>query len=361
MDKGTQVELEAAAFRRLVEQLRERTDVQNIDLMELAGFCRNCLVALVPGGGRAARDGADRPAGARDRLRNALRRVEVSPPNLSRALLSAACVAALAGCGNGAARRTAAAAAAEVVLTPEAGAQGRAAAADEAVRREQRSAARAVELRGAGAPPDSSAGWRRPQPRRADRRRGAHRAARGARRAGEFRDYLNTTAFLPTGPRASVRPDGSAVAPEDAPEIVKRVILAGNAIAKFPYKWGGGHGAWRDNGYDCSGLGLVRAGRRRPAEPPAHLGPVHALRRGGPGRVDHDLRERRPRVHAGGRPALRHQRPGPRRHALAGRAAAARRLRGAPHPRALAACTAAPRPSPSAAPAPAPADPRRAA
>jgi hypothetical protein len=38
-----QTELEAAAFRRLVEHLRERTDVQNIDLMELAGFCRNCL------------------------------------------------------------------------------------------------------------------------------------------------------------------------------------------------------------------------------------------------------------------------------------------------------------------------------
>jgi hypothetical protein len=38
-----QTELEAAAFRRLAEHLRERTDVQNIDLMELAGFCRNCL------------------------------------------------------------------------------------------------------------------------------------------------------------------------------------------------------------------------------------------------------------------------------------------------------------------------------
>src|SRR5262249_11117849 len=36
-------ELEAAAFRRFVEHLRERSDVQNIDLMELAGFCRNCL------------------------------------------------------------------------------------------------------------------------------------------------------------------------------------------------------------------------------------------------------------------------------------------------------------------------------
>jgi hypothetical protein len=39
----TRTELEAAAFRRLTEHLRERTDVQNIDLMELAGFCRNCL------------------------------------------------------------------------------------------------------------------------------------------------------------------------------------------------------------------------------------------------------------------------------------------------------------------------------
>ena len=43
MDKQTQTELEAAAFRRLVQHLRERTDVQNIDLMNMAGFCRNCL------------------------------------------------------------------------------------------------------------------------------------------------------------------------------------------------------------------------------------------------------------------------------------------------------------------------------
>lgn len=43
MDEKTRVELEATAFRRLVEHLRERGDVQNIDLMELAGFCRNCL------------------------------------------------------------------------------------------------------------------------------------------------------------------------------------------------------------------------------------------------------------------------------------------------------------------------------
>ena len=43
MDDKTRTELEAAAFRRLVAHLQERTDVQNIDLMNLAGFCRNCL------------------------------------------------------------------------------------------------------------------------------------------------------------------------------------------------------------------------------------------------------------------------------------------------------------------------------
>src|SRR5215472_12519083 len=43
IDDKTRTELEAAAFRRLVDHLRERTDVQNLDLMNLAGFCRNCL------------------------------------------------------------------------------------------------------------------------------------------------------------------------------------------------------------------------------------------------------------------------------------------------------------------------------
>ncbi len=43
IDDKTRTELEAAAYRKLVEHLRKRTDVQNIDLMNLAGFCRNCL------------------------------------------------------------------------------------------------------------------------------------------------------------------------------------------------------------------------------------------------------------------------------------------------------------------------------
>lgn len=43
MDKNTQTEIEAAVFRQLVKHFAERTDVQNIDLMNLSGFCRNCL------------------------------------------------------------------------------------------------------------------------------------------------------------------------------------------------------------------------------------------------------------------------------------------------------------------------------
>ena len=43
LDDKTRTELEAAAFRRLVQHFRERTDVQNKDVMDLAGFCRNCL------------------------------------------------------------------------------------------------------------------------------------------------------------------------------------------------------------------------------------------------------------------------------------------------------------------------------
>lgn len=43
MDDQTRLEVEAAAFRRLLAHLQDRTDVQNIDIMNLAGFCRNCL------------------------------------------------------------------------------------------------------------------------------------------------------------------------------------------------------------------------------------------------------------------------------------------------------------------------------
>jgi hypothetical protein len=55
------------------------------------------------------------------------------------------------------------------------------------------------------------------------------------------------------GSRAKLLPNGDAVAPRNAPGEVKAIIAAGNQIARDPYKWGGGHGAWQDDGYDCSG------------------------------------------------------------------------------------------------------------
>jgi hypothetical protein len=55
------------------------------------------------------------------------------------------------------------------------------------------------------------------------------------------------------GDVATIQPDGTAVAPASAPEVVKQVIAAGNAIIDKPYKYGGGHGKWEDTGYDCSG------------------------------------------------------------------------------------------------------------
>jgi hypothetical protein len=47
--------------------------------------------------------------------------------------------------------------------------------------------------------------------------------------------------------------NGQVVPPRNAPKPVQVVMQAANAISRFPYKWGGGHGAWADNGYDCSG------------------------------------------------------------------------------------------------------------
>lgn len=51
LDKTTQTELEAAAFRRLVAHLQSNTELQNIDLMNLAGFCRNCLAKWIKAAG----------------------------------------------------------------------------------------------------------------------------------------------------------------------------------------------------------------------------------------------------------------------------------------------------------------------
>jgi cell wall-associated NlpC family hydrolase len=52
---------------------------------------------------------------------------------------------------------------------------------------------------------------------------------------------------------SSVGGDGTVPIPPDVPEVIQRVIAGGNAIADFPYIWGGGHGSFVDRGYDCSG------------------------------------------------------------------------------------------------------------
>jgi hypothetical protein len=141
----------------------------------------------------------------------------------------------------------------EVVLTPEAAREGRANHRDDEPKR--KSKAQVVELQGAGSSglPAASPADDAPSPGAPTDAevRAELRPARAA--LAQFKKHLNTTAFLATGPRARVLADGTAVAPDNAPEVVKRVILAANEIAKFPYKWGGGHGAWRDTGYDCSG------------------------------------------------------------------------------------------------------------
>jgi cell wall-associated NlpC family hydrolase len=73
------------------------------------------------------------------------------------------------------------------------------------------------------------------------------------RELAAFKRDLRSSAGVPVAASAGVQPDGTAVAPLEAPSVVAAVIQAGNQIARTPYKWGGGHGAWADTGYDCSG------------------------------------------------------------------------------------------------------------
>ena len=55
------------------------------------------------------------------------------------------------------------------------------------------------------------------------------------------------------GEKATIGRDGNAIAPASAPEAVKQIIAAGNNIHDLPYRYGGGHGSFRDSAYDCSG------------------------------------------------------------------------------------------------------------
>lgn len=57
----------------------------------------------------------------------------------------------------------------------------------------------------------------------------------------------------PSGGKAKIAPDGTAIPPRNAPQAVVRAIRAANRIEDKPYIYGGGHARWRDRGYDCSG------------------------------------------------------------------------------------------------------------
>jgi cell wall-associated NlpC family hydrolase len=195
----------------------------------------------------------------------------------------AAALAAGAGSKGGSERR--AAAPQEAVLTPQAAAEARKAHAGD--RPGRRSHAQVVQLESpGGAPPpeDASARDDAPSPGVASDAEVRAELREARKQLANFRSYLAGGAFVQEGPRARVTGDGMAIAPENAPDVVKQVILAGNQIAKFPYKWGGGHGAWRDSGYDCSGsvsFALAGAGL---LNSPLTSGGLAAYGRPGPGR-----------------------------------------------------------------------------
>ncbi len=83
--------------------------------------------------------------------------------------------------------------------------------------------------------------------------RGARAAARGRARRARAGDAPADTTVAAPGAKATIGPDGLAIAPASAPAAVKAIIAAGNGIHAKPYKYGGGHGRWNDSGYDCSG------------------------------------------------------------------------------------------------------------
>jgi cell wall-associated NlpC family hydrolase len=84
--------------------------------------------------------------------------------------------------------------------------------------------------------------------------------------------------------KATALPNGIALPPLEAPEAVRKMIEAGNVIARSPYLWGGGHGKWIDKGYDCSGsvsFVLAAAGY---LEAPLASGPLMSWGEPGPGK-----------------------------------------------------------------------------
>ncbi len=93
------------------------------------------------------------------------------------------------------------------------------------------------------------------------------------------------TGEIETGPITKARLVGTrAVAPANAPAVVKRVIAAANHIRTTPYIWGGGHGRWQDAGYDCSGAVSYALHGGRLLTTPLTSGSFESWGEAGPGR-----------------------------------------------------------------------------
>ena len=143
------------------------------------------------------------------------------------------------------AAQTTAASGQEVNLDPAAIAKARAKAGSPASQPKSGSRPRVV----VAVPPGMAS--EQPQPTSHTRSR-APTDAEIERDLEQFRKYLATIPPT-TGQHAEVISTGEAAAPFNAPQTVIDVVQAANQIALTPYRWGGGHGAWRDKGYDCSG------------------------------------------------------------------------------------------------------------
>ncbi len=98
-----------------------------------------------------------------------------------------------------------------------------------------------------------------------------------------FRDHVDGVDPR-KGARAYIDKDGRAVLPKGAPRTVARVVAAANEIATKPYKWGGGHGAWKDSGYDCSGSVSFALAGARLLDSPLASGAFARYGSAGPGR-----------------------------------------------------------------------------
>ena len=149
------------------------------------------------------------------------------------------------------------------------------------------------------------------------------------KRAAEDPVDSSETYTEPTA-EGSVGPDGLAVPPAGAPEEVVAIIEAGNKIARKPYKYGGGHGRWRDTGYDCSGSVSYALHGAGLLDSPLDSSAFASWGERGARRLGHDPDQPGPRLHGRRRAALRHERPQARLHALDRDHALAARLRRAP-------------------------------